>query len=112
MKYELGEQEIAEILEHWNSTPANSYRGSGYGENHNRLLFQPMSVDLADQTLNKLKNDIPMFANLPSDTIQILSEDLANDKKQFHLSVGSVLIPLSTTDNSNYSGDTIYANAQ
>ncbi|MCH2003627.1 MULTISPECIES: hypothetical protein [Acinetobacter] len=112
MSYQLGEQEIAEILEHWNATPANSYRGSGYGENHNRLLFQPMSIDLADQTLNKIKKDIPLFANLPSDTIQVVSEDLGNDKKQIYLAVGTALIPLATSDQSNYSGDMFYANAQ
>ncbi|MGK7251029.1 hypothetical protein ACSNOU_18415 [Acinetobacter oleivorans] len=112
MKYLLGVNEITEILEHWNATPANSYRGSAYGENHNRLLLQPMSMDLADQTLNKIKNDIPLFANLQNDAIQVLSEDLGNDKKEIYIAVGSVLIPLATTDKSNYSGDTFYANAQ
>lgn len=112
MKYLLSVEEITDILNHWNSTKANAYRGSSYGENHNRILFQSMSMDQADWILAKLKQDIPLFASLDSDTLQILSEDLGNDVKRIHIAVGSVEIPIATTNSSNYMGDTFSANAQ
>lgn len=112
MKYLLGVNEITEILDHWQNTPANAYRGSSYGEDHNRLLLQTMSTDIADDFLDKLKADIPLLANLGRDTLSILSEDIGNDKKQIYLSVGPVLLPLATADSSNYQGETFNANAQ
>lgn len=112
MRYLLGVSEITQILEHWNNTRANSYRGSSYGHNHEKLKLQIMSEDIADQYLSKLKNDIPILATLDSDTLSIWSEDLNNDTKQIYLSVGSVVIPIATADTSNYQGETFYANAQ
>lgn len=112
MKYVLGEEEVRAILDHWNSTPANAYRGSSYGESHSKMLFQSMSTDLADQIIDQIKTDIPLFANLNSDTLQILSEDLGNDKKRIYIAVGEVLIPISTVDTSNSLGDMYFANAQ
>lgn len=113
MKYLLNEGEIREILEHWLNTPANSIRGSSYGERTNRILFTEMSVDAADFILDKLKEDVPLFASLSSDELKILEEDIGNDKKRFHLSVGNVVLPISSDEsNSNYTGDTVNANAQ
>lgn len=112
MSWRLDEAEIVSILEHWNGTKANAYRGSGYGENHNRMLFQNMSMDHADQIIDKIKQDIPLFANLDSETLKVMSEDLENDVKAIYIVVGSAEIMIGTTDNSNYTGDTFYANAQ
>lgn len=112
MKYLLGVKEITEILEHWQNTKANAYRGSSYGEDHSKLLLQAMSTDLADQYLSKLKQDIPLLANLDSDTLSIWSEDLGHDTKRIYLSVGSVLLEIATADTSNYQGETFNANAQ
>lgn len=112
MKYILNEDEVERILQHWNGTPANSYRGSRYGQSHNRVLFQPMSEDSADRILDKITTDIPLFANLDSELLQILSEDLGNDKKRIHIAVGEVVIPIATTDTSNYTGDTFHPDAQ
>lgn len=112
MKYLLGTSEIAAILDHWQNTPANAYRGSSYGEDHKKLLLKPMNTDIADQYLSKLKADIPLLASLNSDTLAIYSEDIGHDKKRIHLSVGGVLIPIATADTSNYQGETYDANAQ
>jgi hypothetical protein len=112
MKYLLGVKEITAILDHWQNTPVNAYRGSSYGEDHNKLLLQTMSEDIADDYLSKLKRDIPLLANLDSDTLSILSEDIGHDTKRIYLSVGSVLLPIATADTSNYQGETFYANAQ
>lgn len=112
MKYLIGEEEVKNILDHWNSTPANSYRGSSYGESHNRVLFQSMSAEVADQIIADIKQDIPLFANLDSDSLTVLSEDLGNDKKQIYISIGQVMIPIATADTSNYTGDTFNAYAK
>ena len=112
MKYLLNSQEVSDILDHWANTPANSYRGSRYGENFSRLPFQTMSTDIADQLLDKIKGDIPLFANLNSDDLQVLSEDLGFDKKRIYIAVGNVVIPIATADTKNIEGDTFNANAQ
>lgn len=112
MRYLLGTSEIAAILDHWQRTSANAYRGSSYGEDHNKLLLQPMSADIADQYLSKLKADIPLLATLDSNTLAVYSEDLGHDKKRIYLSVAGVLLPLATADSSNYQGETYDANAQ
>ena len=112
MKYLLSEQEIRGILEHWLNTPANSIRGSSYGEKTNRILFSEMSVDAADFIFDKLKEDVPLFASLSSDELKIMEEDIGNDKKRFHISVGNVVLPISDESNSNYTGDTVNENAQ
>ncbi|RLL18992.1 hypothetical protein [Acinetobacter chengduensis] len=113
MKYLLNETEIKEIIEHWLNTPANSIRGSGYGERTNRILFNEMSMDVADFILDKIKQDIPLFASLSSDELQVLSEDLGHDKKRIYISIGTVVVPISPEEsNTNYTGDSANAYAQ
>ena len=113
MKYMLSTEEIAAMLDHWLNTPANSIRGSSYGEKTNRILFQDMSVDAADMIIDKIKEDIPLFASLSSDELQILSEDLGHDKKRIYISVGTFMLPISSDEsNTNYTGDSVNANAQ
>lgn len=112
MKYTLTDKEIADMLEHWNGTPANSYRGSSYGEAINRTLFQDMSADAADKIISDLKEDIPLLANLDSDALSVLSENIGPDKKQIYIAIGTVVIPIATSDTSNYLGDTYNAQAK
>lgn len=112
MKYTLNNKNVADMLEHWNSTPANSYRGSSYGESINRILFQEMSAEVADQIISDLKEDIPLLASLDSDALSVLSEDIGPDKKQIYLAIGTVIIPIATSDTSNYLGDTYNAQAK
>lgn len=112
MKYTLNEKQVAEMLEHWNGTPANSYRGSSYGESINRVLFQDMSAEVADKIIADIKEDIPLLANLDSDALSILSEDIGPDKKQIYISIGTIIIPIATSDTSNYLGDTYNAQAK
>jgi hypothetical protein len=115
MKYLLTEEEITEILQHWKSTPANSYRGSGYGESNKKVLFQAFSEDTADTIISKIQEDIPLFASLSSTELAVYTEDLGFDKKRIHISVGGVILALAETEDSqldNYTGDTFNANAQ
>lgn len=113
MKYLLNSDDINNILEHWLGTPANSYRGSRYGEKNNRILFKEMSADVANEILDKLKEDVPIFTSFDSNVLQIYSEDIGHDKKRIYLSVGTLMIPIGTTTGDvNYTGDTVNVGAQ
>lgn len=113
MRYLLTSSDVQAMLEHWKSTKANSYRGSSYGNNNAALILRPMSDDIADDLLDKIKADILPLANLGTDQLNIYSEDIAVDKKRIYVGVGwSIMIALAEIDTSNYTGDTINANAR
>lgn len=100
-----------EMIIHWLNTPVNSYYGQSYGADLASLLLMPMTSRTADQLLDKLKRDIPLFANLDSDQLSIRELSIGHDKKQIVLALGNIYIPLELSS-SNQTGETYNANAQ
>ncbi|ENV88216.1 hypothetical protein ACE5JW_11815 [Acinetobacter radioresistens] len=105
-------EQIQAMIEHWLDTPANAYYGSSYGADLRKLLFVPMHTEAADSFLDKMKEDIPLLADLDSNALSIVSEDIDHDKKHFYIQLGSIVIPLGTKQESNLTGETYNAFAQ
>ncbi len=81
----LDHQDLIQILEHWLSTPANMYYGQSYGADLNAFLLVPMTENLANQFIDKLKRDIPMLANVD---INLWQEDNSFEQKKLYLEIG------------------------
>lgn len=77
---------VVDMLNHWLQTPPNGYFGSSYGCDLNSLLLNPLSTPVADSFVAKLKQDIPLFAELD---ISVLSEDVGFERKNIFLSIGT-----------------------
>ena len=112
MSYAFKSEQIKNIIEHWLYNPPNGYIGVNYGRNLAEILLRPMTEETANQIINWMKEDIPLFAPLSSDQLSIQSESFDYDKKRFYIKIGQILIPLVSPNTNNLQGDTFNANAQ
>ncbi|HCH7478733.1 TPA: hypothetical protein NM870_003361 [Acinetobacter baumannii] len=112
MSYQLTVENVIKIVNHWLSARPNGYIGVNYGRNWQEILLKPMTEDSADLILQWMREDIPLFRGLPTNTLNIKSRTIDIDKKEFFIEIGSILIPLpSQADLRNPTGDTYDANA-
>lgn len=94
MNYTFKAEQVKAMILHWLGTPPNGYIGVSYGRNLHELLFHPLSEDNADTLLSWIKEDIPVLRNLTSDQLSIVSKTIDNDKKQFYIKIGKVLVQI------------------
>lgn len=75
---------IMKMISHWMATRANNYIGSRYGSDPLSLLHQPLDTLSADAYIAKLKEDIPILAQL-GDAVNIYQQEVGNDKKRIFI---------------------------
>jgi len=95
MNAALNATQLQSMVQHWLATPACAYLGSPYGHNLAALLQQPMQGHGgADAVIAKLREDIPVLAALPPETINIYATDLGNQPHRLLLEIAGQSIPL------------------
>lgn len=88
-------QKIVDMIEHWLRTPPNAYLGSEYGAPLNELLLNPLSTNVADSFIEKLRKDIPALNQLSGEHFGIYSTTSGFEKRIVVLEVGNVEIELN-----------------
>lgn len=105
-------QDLLPMLEDWLLTPVNGYFGSGYGADLASLLLRPLSAPIADEFLNKLKRDIPIFGQLSASDLSIESDDIGFETKQIYLRLNDIAINLNkVADQISATGETFDVDA-
>lgn len=91
----LNYNDAERILKHWLNTPPNGYIGVRYARNLKQLMLKPMTDDNADMILQWLQEDIPLFKNLNSEQLSIVSKNVGFDKKEYFIRLGnSIVVPI------------------
>lgn len=100
MSLVLDPKAVKRILDHWFNTPPNGYIGVRYARNVRQILLKPMTEDSSDLLLQWMKEDIPLFRNLSSDQLSIVSRNISFDKKEYFVQVGNqIRVPFPTYTN-------------
>lgn len=89
---------IIAMINHWLSTPPNTYFGSSYGADLSTLLLTPMSSDVANAFLAKMRTDIPILQQLDGEQLAIYVNDVGFEQKRVFLNVGQVALDLTKFD--------------
>lgn len=90
-------EEAQKILDHWFNTKPNAYVGYRYARNFRQLLLKPMTDDVADTLLQWLVEDIPLFKNLSSDQLRVVSKIIDFEKKAYYIMIGNhIVVPIPT----------------
>ncbi|WP_042053888.1 hypothetical protein [Acinetobacter baumannii] len=94
MSLRLTAEDIIKIVLHWFYTQPNGYIGVNHGRNWHEILLKPMTEDSADMILQWMREDIPLFKELSSSELKVVSRQISIDQKEFFISVGEIIIPM------------------
>ncbi|MGL5947913.1 MAG: hypothetical protein ACRCYV_02490 [Aeromonas sp.] len=83
----LSGDELSGMVEHWLSTPLNSYLGSDYGQEVRSLLQRPQRDEGADQLVRKLRADLPLIGALPPEAVAVYGTPSGIDQLKLMLTV-------------------------
>lgn len=72
---------VTKMIQHWMATRPNGYIGSRYGSDPMSLLHEPLNSLAADSYLAKMREDLPILAQL-GDSVNIYQQTEGNDKKR------------------------------
>ena len=109
----IDEQLVKGMIEHWLTTPPNSYYGLSYGADIMPLLMQPLSMLVADSFMAKMKTDIPVLQKLSADALSLRAENIGFDKKMIYIQLGTILIEMGESiQTETTTGGTFDANAK
>lgn len=97
--------QIVAMIEHWLSTPPNSYFGQTYGADIRSILLQELSTDKADEMLAKIRRDIPLLNRLGEHELSIVSEQVGHDRLKIYLLVNNAPIPIGESKPETLSQD-------
>jgi len=86
MTTELNLDRVMKMIAHWMATRANGYIGSRYGSDPLSLLHAPLNSLEADAYIAKMKEDLPILAQL-GDAVNIYQQTEGNDKKRIFVEV-------------------------
>ena len=102
----INEKTIVTMINHWLATPPNGYFYQGYGNNLREQLLKNMSDFSAQSFLQKLKADIPLLQQIPSESLNIVSQTQGFDSVLVYIQIGSILIELGRDEsNTNLNQD-------
>ena len=87
---EITQIDVEQMVQHWLNTPINTYLGSDYGFDKHALLFSPLTMEMADEMIAKLKRDVPILSLLPQGAINFYSFQVPPDKTLVFLQIGEV----------------------
>lgn len=99
----IDSNDVRRMVDHWLKAPPNGYFAQGYGSDEKAMLLQELSADNADAFLAKLRQDIPLLANLGDDQLGIETESVGFDTLKVYLIIGNIAISLNepSTDTLN-----------
>lgn len=103
---------IKAMVNHWLSTPPNGYFGQSYGADVRNMLLRELSSDNADNLLKKLRQDIPLIAQLDDSQLSINTETRGFDKLYVYLFIGNIAIDLGEAKTENSDQDYYDVRAQ
>jgi len=83
------------MIAHWVGTKPNAYYGSTYGAPTDDLLQKPLSSPIADAYLAKMREDIPVIAELPPGTINMRASGDGLDRKTIFIEINGSYVSLS-----------------
>lgn len=87
--------QIVAMIEHWLTTPPNGYFGSSYGADLSSLLLRPLSVEVADRFIAKMRIDLPVVNRLSAEELGIYEAAQGFERKIIVLQVGNIGIDLT-----------------
>lgn len=109
----IDQTRVAKMIEHWLGTPPNGYYGLSYGADIMPLLMQPLSKPVADQFMQKMKQDIPVLEKLSANTLSLFSENIAFEQKRIYIQLGQIAIEVGvSTSTGTTTGGAFDANAK
>lgn len=94
MSYQITQEEILSMVQHWLNTPVNSYLGSDYGFDKHALLFQPLTMAKADEMIAKLRKDVPVLSVLPVDAINLYWFPIPPSDVKIFLQIGDLQLDI------------------
>lgn len=68
-------------IHHWIHTPQNAYLGSNYGMDVYQYLHKPMTHQMADEIIAKMRADIPVLNGVAEDGLNIHARNDGFDSK-------------------------------
>lgn len=89
--------QVKRMIEHWLATPVNGYFYQSYGSTVKEQLLKNQSAFLADQFLEKMKKDIPILQQLPSEQLNLVSQTQGFDGVVVYVQLGYILIEVGKT---------------
>ena len=111
----IDRNKILAMLDHWFNSEINGYFGSPYGPDLNSLLMGPLDSPVANEFINKMKQDIPILQQLSADQLALYSQNEGFETKVIYLKIGDVAINLNQVRDSQMSqsmqGETYDADA-
>lgn len=69
------------MLDHWLNCPPNGYLGSGYGSDLKALLQTAANSGLANDVIEKARDDIPILRLAPPGSLKVFTYDADIDRK-------------------------------
>lgn len=93
----LSGREVVEMTTHWTETPMNGYLGSSYGQNIKSFLQQPQSDVVANNFIQKLREDVPVLTVLPSNAVSLYAVPKGLDRSEVYLNVSGQNYSLGET---------------
>lgn len=103
---------IKAMVNHWLNTPPNGYFGQSYGADVRNMLLRELTSDNADNLLKKLRQDIPLIAQLDDSQLSIDTETRDFDKLYVYLFIGNIAIDLGEAKTENSDQDYYDVRAQ
>lgn len=104
--------DIKNMVEHWLSTPPNSYFGQSYGADVRSMLLKELSADNADSLLKKLRADIPLLNQLNENQLSVSTLTADFDKLYVYLNIGGINIELGEAETETLNQDFYNVRAQ
>jgi len=108
---------LISMFAYWFNTPCNSIFGESFGADRTDLFLRPEDAPIADDFLNKLRRDRPIFAQLNSEQLTVEVAKDGFDVVMIYVRIFDVLIELGQPSNrtnglSVLSGETFDVTAQ
>lgn len=91
----IGMDRFLLALDHWLRSKPNAYLGSDYGPDLQGLLLKPLSIQMGNELIRKLKADVPIFAQLDSEQLRLYSASKGFETEQVFLVIGETPINLN-----------------
>lgn len=85
------------MVQHWLGCPPCGYLGQDYGADAKALLHTPMAAGLADDLIDKCRQDIPLVGQLGAGGLNVYSYDQSMDRKAVVFEIAGQAVPLQGT---------------
>lgn len=84
---------VFDMVSDWLETPVNGYLGSNYGQDLKRVLHSPLSTQLGDAQLAKLRADVDILSLAPQGAVNLYKVDRPPDTIKLFVEVAGRALP-------------------